>query len=115
MPEIPHDVSALAHMERLLAEQDRRMDLQFEAMERALILAREQAEKQYGHLNALRNEVMTDRSRFVETSVCAITRENFDKRISQLEKRIATWGGAILVLIFVLQVIGPRIWSHFAP
>ena len=115
MPENPHDVSALAHMERLLNEQDKRMALQFDAMDRALVLAREQAEKQYGHLNALRNEVMTDRSRFVETSVCAITRENFDKRISMLEKRIATWGGAILVLIFVLQVIGPRIWSHFAP
>ena len=90
------------------------MALQFDSMDRALILAREQAEKQYSHLNALRNEVMTDRSRFVENSVCKVSMDAIDQRLSALEKRIATWAGAIIVLIFVLQIVGPRLWSHLA-
>ncbi len=54
MTDSPELVSIREYFERLLDEHDRQIALQFAALDKALIIAREEAQRQYAHLNALR-------------------------------------------------------------
>ena len=81
----------------------------FSAQEKALYLAREEAQRQYDHLNALRRQVEEDRSAFVLNAVQQVKDAEMDRRLSSLERSLS-WGlGALAVLVIILQFVMPHL------
>ena len=58
-------VSLHDHIVALLTDHQRLQDTELNAMDKALVLARHEAEKQYHALNNLRQEYQSDRSIFL--------------------------------------------------
>lgn len=104
-------ISIREYFDRVLDEHDRRIEERFRSIDTAVVLAREEAQRQYNHLNDLRREVTTDRSQFVDNRVHAAHdielarwRKEMEARLNNIETRIAFWGGGLVVLIFLLEV-----------
>jgi hypothetical protein len=62
--------------------------LRFDALDKALDLAREDAKSKYEHLNALRGEVITDRGLMVKGDTCKQTHLGVSKEFTDVKKEI---------------------------
>jgi hypothetical protein len=102
---------------RLLEEQDKRMTLRFDALDKALILNRGEMERRLEGMNQLRAEVLSDRGQFTlkgkcdEKHLALIDWQNLvNKKLTVLETRSITWTAAVglffLIISFVMRWIG---------
>ncbi len=91
--------------------------LRFDALDKALTLAREDMKEKYGHLNDLRTEVITDRGILVSKEICLKLHKDIstwmglvDKKLTILETRSITWTAAVgvffLIVAFVMRWYG---------
>ena len=86
--------------------------LRFDALDKALNLAREDAKVKYEHLNALRTEVTTDRGILVPKEQCSrmhkdlgIWMDGVNRKLTVLETRSITWTAAVGVFFLVITLI----------
>ena len=103
-------ISLRDHVESLLHGIEERIDLRLDAMDKALILGREEVARRLGELNQLRREVETDRSRLLPRETFdtyhaegTTWRERVEKRLTQIETRAITWGAALAVFVVILN------------
>lgn len=86
-------------------------NLRFDALDKALILAHEDAKIKYEHLNKLRDEVTTDRGMLVMKESClklhkdiASWMEGVNKKITVLETRSITWTAAVGIFFLIISL-----------
>ena len=103
-------VSLKEHFETLLAGIEKRIDLRLDAMDKALVLGREEVARRLETLNELRSEVLTDRGQFLPRETFdtyraegTTWRERVEKRLTTIETRAVTWGAALGVFVVVLN------------
>ena len=104
-------VSLHEHMLRLLEEHEKRQDTELAAMDKALILARAEADKQYHALNNLRNEYNERSNLFLLGSVydakhdAIVTRMDIlDRKMAETRDLFKVWGSVILALSIAFQL-----------
>jgi hypothetical protein len=104
-------VSLHEYLIRLLEEHEKRQDTELAAMDKALILARAEADKQYHALNNLRNEYNERSNLFLTTSVydakhdSIVTRmDTMDRKLSEVRDLFRVWGSVILALSIAFQL-----------
>src|SRR4030042_7177562 len=102
----------LKGLEEKLNAQNREMDLRFGSLDKALMLAREDAKAKYEHLNALRTEVTTDRGMFVNKEQCLRMHKDLgtwmdtvNKRLNVSETRSITWTAAVGIFFVVITLV----------
>ena len=110
MPE-EYQVTIKQYMESLFNNHKRETDLQFEAMHKAVQLAREEDERRFHELNKLRDEVTTDREQFVTKlqfdpmmKERDAWREVISASVTEIKTRGNTWTVAIGLFFVVLQI-----------
>lgn len=113
----PDAVSVGKHLERVFEDNNRLMNnridnleklmnQRFEMREDALGLANKNMEMRLDKLNELRNEVVTDRSRYVVNERCEMKEESSDSRISRLERWQSQMYGIAIGIGIVAGVSG---------
>ena len=116
---MPNDMTISLHeyFIRLLEEHEKRQDTELAAMDKALTLARGEAEKQYQGLNNLKHEYQAERAQFVSKNEYTLAHEPLRAEVSRLrsqldrlDSRIATWGAALGVFVVVLQIASRFLW-----
>lgn len=117
MTDNAHEISLHAYVERILAEHVRWADEKFSALDRALIIARDQDGKKFEQLNELRREVTTDRSLFVVRETYDIWRDtlmkelsNVEQRLSVVETRVNVWAAVLAVFMVIVQIVSHFLW-----
>lgn len=107
-----HRVHLREYLERLLEERDRHTDARFLAADRAVELARSELARRLTELNQLREEVLSDRSRFVTQSVYDAEmrsreewRQMVTERLATIESRSITWITALGVVGVVINIL----------
>jgi hypothetical protein len=105
------DVDLRQHLEMLIAERIKNLDLRFEAAELAVKIASENLQRELSKLNELRQEVVKDRSLFVTNDYFTSKMASLDKEIAQLRERqiatetkAATWVIALGVFFAIIQL-----------
>jgi hypothetical protein len=83
------------HIELLVRLELKAIEKEFAAHERALILARDEALRQYAHLNNLKSEVKDERANMAAT---------YERRFADIENRMSYYMGALIVLVFAVQI-----------
>ncbi len=96
----------------LLEQQEARMGLRFDAMDKALEIANRELSLRLERLNELREEVTRDRASFVKIGICSGHHENLQKwqdtvnrKLTVLETRSITWTAAVGVFFLILNVV----------
>ncbi len=91
---------------------EEKTNLRFDALDKALMLARDDAADKYEHLNALRTEVTTDRGILVAKESCLRLHKDLtnwmnlvDKKITILETRSITWTAAVGVFFLLITLV----------
>ena len=116
---MPNDMTISLHeyFIRLLEEHEKRQDAELAAMDKALTLARCEAEKQYQGLNNLKHEYQAERAQFLSKNEYSIAHEALRNDVSlihsqldKLDSRIATWGAAIGLFVVLLQIASRFLW-----
>jgi len=117
MPQDALTVSLHEHFNVLLGKHEELQREQLAAMDKALTLARGEAEKQYQGLNNLKHEYQAERAQFVSKNEYRIAHEALRNEVSlihsqldKLDSRIATWGAAIGLFVVLLQIASRFLW-----
>ncbi len=91
---------------------EEKTNLRFDALDKALILAHDDAGEKYEHLNKLRTEVTTDRGILVAKESCLRLHKDLtnwmntvDKKLTILETRSITWTAAIGTFFLVIMLV----------
>ena len=118
MPKDDLSVSLHDHLIKLLEDHERLQDEQLAAMDKALVLARTEAEKQYHALNNLRKEYQEERQMFLLESVyegkheALVTKiETLSERLNETRNWFKVWGAVIFALTVAFQLVGHFIWK----
>jgi len=110
-------VSLKEFFENKLDALEHQTNLRFDSLDRALNLARDDAKVKYDHLNALRQEVTTDRGTLVAKEQClrihkdmATWMDTVNRKLTILETRSITWTAAVgiffVIVTFVMRWYG---------
>jgi len=88
------------------------IDLRFDANRNELNASKEVLKKDLDHLNALRTEVLTDRSEFIRAGVynAKVTNDDkwqreIDKRLTVIETRSITYPAALALFFIITQIM----------
>ena len=110
-------VSLHDHLLRLLEDHEKLQDAELAAMDKALTLARGEAEKQYQGLNNLKHEYQAERAQFLSKNEYNLAHEplraemsRMRSQLDKLDSRIAAWGAALGVFVVVLQIAIRFLW-----
>ena len=102
----------------LLQKHERLQDEQLSATEKALVLARAEAEKQYHSLNNLRKEYQEERGLFLLTAVyeskheaLMVKMDIYSERLTETRNWFKVWGAVILALSTAFQLVAHFIWK----
>jgi len=89
-------------LNKLFFDKDiKRLEERFVFMDRALELHDKVLEHRLESLNDLREEVTRDRNKFVTSKEFTLA----DKRLSNVENRLAIWAGVFIVIFAIIEVI----------
>jgi len=104
------EISLKEYFSKLLEEQDKRINLRFDELDKALRLSREEMERRLEGLNQLRTEVTSDRSQFTLRIKCEaehdnlkIWRDSVNKKLTTLETRSITWTAAVGIFFLIIS------------
>jgi hypothetical protein len=104
------DISLKDFLIRLLEEQEKRITLRFDALDKALILSHQEMERRLEGLNQLRNEVTIDRGQFTIKEKCEskheglkIWQDSVNKKLTILETRSITWTAAVGIFFLLIS------------
>lgn len=96
---------------RKLDEREKQVNIQLDALKEAIITAKSELERRLAGLNELRQEVTSDRSRFVtceaydaQKEINTVWRRKVDETITKLETRSITWGAAITLAVILINL-----------
>jgi hypothetical protein len=103
-------VSLHQHLIRLLEDHEKLQDTELAAMDKALNLARLEAEKQYHALNGLKAEYLPKSEYRTSHEAVRTDIASIHKQLDKLDSKITTWGVSILVFVGVLEYLG-RFWK----
>jgi hypothetical protein len=104
-------VSLHDHMIRLLEEHEKRQDTELASMDKALILAKEEANRQYATLNNLKAEYLPKGEYRIAHEAIRSDIGVIHSRLDKLETRIATWGVAITIFLMIVQTGLHYVWK----
>lgn len=117
MPTNDMTVSLHEHLIRLLENHEKLQDTELAAMDKALALARMEAEKQYLALNNLRKEYTEERKQFVEKSVYEAKHESLRVELNAVHRKLddvngnfKTWGSVVLAISVIVQLLLHLFW-----
>src|SRR4030042_7116145 len=106
------EISLKSFFERMLEEQEKRISLRFDSLDKALILNRSEMERRLEGLNQLRAEVVSDRGMFTVRDKCDdkhgelnIWRDTVNKKLTTLETRSITWTAAVGLFFLTISLI----------
>ena len=99
------------YFDRLMEEHEKRQATELIAMEKALVLARGEAEKQYAALNNLRKEYTEERKQFLEKgvyeakhAVIETKMENIHRALDEQNNNFKTWAKLAVAGMALLQL-----------
>ncbi len=108
----PDSVSLRDFFESRMKSAAENINIRFDALDRALKLAQDDARIKYEHLNALRTEVTTDRGVLVQKEQCTRMHKDLgtwmdgvNRKLTILETRSITWTAAVGVFFLVITLV----------
>jgi hypothetical protein len=111
-------VDDITHLTRLLEEHEKLQRVQVEATEKALVLAKEEAQRQYASLNNLRKEYVEERKNFVDRNVYEAKYEATQVELNTIHRKLddvnghfTTWGSVVLAVSVILQILLHMFWK----
>jgi hypothetical protein len=93
------------HLDEVLRLRDQRLDDRFEAQLVALDEAKKHLERRLEALNELRSAVERDRAQFVKQEVYDTKTNYYDAWCRGVDKKLAYWSGAIVVIVFLIEIV----------
>ena len=93
------------HFELLWLEREKLLDYKFKAAQHALTLASETLKDHLHQLNNAHQRAAEDREDFVKKDVYNEKTKAYDVWCSSVDKKIAYWSAAIVVLVFVIELV----------
>ena len=93
------------HLDEVLRLRDQRLDDRFEAQLVALDEAKKHLERRLEALNELRSAVERDRAQFVRQEVYDTKTSYYDEWCRGVDKKLAYWSGAIVVIVFLIEIV----------
>lgn len=105
-------ISLMHFFERMLEEQEKRITIRFDSLDKALVLNQDEMERRLEGLNQLRSEVVTDRGQFVNKSKCEERHDSLrdwqdsvNAKLTTLETRSITWTAAVGVFFLAVSLL----------
>src|SRR4030043_2337725 len=105
------EISLKSFFERMLEEQEKRITLRFDSLDKALMLNRNEMERRLEGLNQLRTEVVSDRGQFTLRDKCEDKHSDLskwqdlvNKKLTILETRSITWTAAVGIFFLIVSL-----------
>jgi len=100
-----NDVPLREHVRELMLEREKAQNATFQATLRETELKSMEVERRLGQLNELRNEVLTDRARFIERTEVDLQLKNIREKIESLSEWKSKTIGYISAVIFIISIL----------
>ena len=112
MPNDPDTVSLKEFIDHRLDSMQIQMNLRFEALDKALLLAARTADDKYDHLNRLKEDVAKDKEKFQtkesykqDQKVFFEWKDDVNAFMTRINTRLVTWTTAIGVFYVILTLV----------
>lgn len=111
-------VDDITYLSKLLEEHEKLQKIQIESTAQALILAKEEAQRQYNSLNNLRKEYTEERKAFVDKNVYEARHEalrvelqTVHRALDDVNGNFKVWGSIVVVLSVIFQLLLHMFWK----